>query len=590
MAETARRQSRLMHARSFEVVELGYEPPISLGPVPPDRRAAARRWFAATALMGVAAGLMVSGAVWTAGGRARAIAAPVVVTRRMPRQAVEEGARGDLAVRRVRANPADAAVRIERLADSGSVKPFTRVSARLAQIDADPPAPPPPPASPEPVAEGPPAPLPPIILYGQAQPTSRPAVVAYADAEPSLTAPRAIVTAVNITNIPRAAATPDVEKRVVVARANDTLAAILSALGATTEDAQAIVAAFAHAGLDAAPLAGGEVVTILERRDPHGQLLKIGVERPSGGSFAVARADSGEYRGVVAEPSTPSPSAAAHAAPNLPSSGASLRDSLYALARSHHVEEAVFAEFLQLCGRDFDLERPLGAADEAELIYQSNDLDTPELSYVALTAQGRTHHYYRFTSPEDGGTDFYDDEGHSATKFLLRKPVLAGKLGDGFGWRIHPVLHDRRFHEGVDYAAPYGSPIASAGEGVVEKIAVHWGYGKYIRIRHDLGYETTYAHVSGFPRGLKVGDRVRQGETIAYVGSTGLSTGPHLYYEVNINGHNVDPLSVHLAAGRMLQGAPLAAFERTARGFQDLAHAPGAAEFDQSEEFGAIPR
>jgi murein DD-endopeptidase MepM/ murein hydrolase activator NlpD len=163
---------------------------------------------------------------------------------------------------------------------------------------------------------------------------------------------------------------------------------------------------------------------------------------------------------------------------------------------------------------------------------------------------------------------------------LLRNPVFAGRLGDGFGWRIHPILHDLRFHEGVDYAAPFGSPIAAAGEGVVEEIAEQWGYGEYIRIRHDLGYETTYAHAAGFPHGLKVGDRVRQGEPIAFVGSTGLSTGPHLYYEVRINGHNVDPLRVHLPAGRILKADLLARFERDVRTLEDLAHAPAEAEVE----------
>jgi len=126
----------------------------------------------------------------------------------------------------------------------------------------------------------------------------------------------------------------------------------------------------------------------------------------------------------------------------------------------------------------------------------------------------------------------------------------SARLGDGFGWRIHPVLSDRRFHQGVDYA------------GVVEAIDSQWGYGKFIRIRRDWGYETTYAHVSGFARGVSLGARVRQGQAIAYVGSTGLSTGPHLYYEVQIAGHRVDPLRVKLAAGRRLQGEAFLAFER----------------------------
>lgn len=121
---------------------------------------------------------------------------------------------------------------------------------------------------------------------------------------------------------------------------------------------------------------------------------------------------------------------------------------------------------------------------------------------------------------------------------------------------------------------PYGSPIAAAGSGVIEIIGQQWGYGKYVRIRHDLGYETTYAHISSVPPGLKVGDTVHQGETIAYVGSSGLSTGPHLYYEVYINGHNVDPLSIRLADGRVLSGKILASFLQTQRRIDEPVDVP----------------
>ena len=156
---------------------------------------------------------------------------------------------------------------------------------------------------------------------------------------------------------------------------------------------------------------------------------------------------------------------------------------------------------------------------------------------------------------------------------LMKKPVLAGRLGDGFGWRIHPILRDRRFHEGVDYAAPFGSPIVAAADGMIEIIGEEAGYGKYVRVRHDFGYETTYAHISGVPRGLKVGSRIRRGQTIAYVGSTGLSTGPHLYFELRVNGHYADPLQANLRAGRVLDGGTLAAFQAARRRTDSLVQA-----------------
>ena len=148
------------------------------------------------------------------------------------------------------------------------------------------------------------------------------------------------------------------------------------------------------------------------------------------------------------------------------------------------------------------------------------------------------------------------------TKFLLHKPVPEGHLGDGFGWRIHPVLHVRKFHEGDDYPAPMGSAVLAGGDGIVERISWEKGYGKFVRIRHDEGYETTYAHLSGTPGSLRIGERVRQGQVIGYVGSTGYSTGPHLYYELRVRGHYVDPLHARLRAGRILSGQDFDGLQR----------------------------
>ncbi len=146
------------------------------------------------------------------------------------------------------------------------------------------------------------------------------------------------------------------------------------------------------------------------------------------------------------------------------------------------------------------------------------------------------------------------------TKYLMQKPLPNGRLNDGFGWRIHPVLHVRKHHNGVDYDAPIGSPIVAAGDGVVELISYQKGYGKYVRIRHQGGYSTTYAHLASAKKGLKVGDRVKQGDVIAYVGSTGYSTGPHLYYELKVGDQYVDPLTARLNAGEKLTGSSLNSF------------------------------
>ncbi|MHC2334498.1 peptidoglycan DD-metalloendopeptidase family protein [Bradyrhizobium sp. USDA 4454] len=561
-------------------------PPLSGDGELPDRRTISLRWMAGTVLIGAAAVALLGGALrGTFGYHARFAVSPIVSVPRFAAEVVDEARRGDRLDRKPGAQGNRSAFRIEQLSDAGSVRSFTRVSARLAEINPEPqqergrdvPAD----GKDQQRASSPDAALsdlPLIIRTASSRrglPGGASAYAADEDVPPHPTAP--IGDAVNVTNLPKSAASPRHYRHVIIARAGDTLSAILRALTAATEDAPAVLAAFPSAGSQAA-LSGGERITIVEQSGegslPRSHVAKVSIERADSTVFAVGRTDGGQYQVIVPEqPDASSRSESllrqsidTHAVP-----GETLRDGLAALARSNHVDEGIVAELMRLCARDFDLDAPLGDADAAKIIYAPNDLGQPELVFIDLTAGGQTRRYYRFTAPDDGSSDFYDEDGQSITKFLLRKPVVSGRLGDGFGWRIHPILGDRRFHEGVDYAAPYGSPIAAAGAGVVETEGYERGYGKFIRIRHDRGYETTYAHIASVPSGLKIGDRVRQGETIAYVGSTGLSTGPHLYYEVRINGRNVDPLRMKLSGGRLLQGDLLGAFDRQRDSIDQLA-------------------
>jgi len=563
-------------------IQLGDEPPLTSEGTLPDRRAVGFRSMAATVLMGLAAVGLLTGALGVFGSRVRFALSPVVSLPRVTQQVVDEERRGNRLDRRL-GNGSPAAVRIEQLSDAGSVRPFTRVSARLAEIDPEPQGE----DHREAVGDGETnrqagrqrsliSQLPSIIRAGPrgVLPNNVSSYAGDEDApQPPLGEP------VNVTVLPKSPSSSDILRHVVVARAGDTLSAILRAVAPGTGDEPAIVAALARPD-GGAELSGGEKITVLEQNGRSGfepiHILKVSIERAGSIVIAVGRTDAGQYQAIVPE----QPNASLRTEKLLRDSvdthsvsGETLRDGLYALARSNHVDEAVVAEVMRLCGRDFDLDAPLGEADVAKVIYAPNERGQPELVFVDLTAGGQTRRYYRFTAPDDGSSDFYDDDGHSITKFLLRKPVVSGRLGDGFGWRIHPILGDRRFHEGVDFAAPYGSPIAAAGAGAIETIGYERGYGKYIRVLHDRGYETTYAHIANVPVGLKVGDRVRQGETIAYVGSTGLSTGPHLYYEVRINGRNVDPLRMKLSGGRDLQGDLRGAFDRYRGSIDQLASA-----------------
>jgi murein DD-endopeptidase MepM/ murein hydrolase activator NlpD len=197
-----------------------------------------------------------------------------------------------------------------------------------------------------------------------------------------------------------------------------------------------------------------------------------------------------------------------------------------------------------------------------------------------MTVRDQVFKYYRFQTPDDGLVDYYDENGRSTRKFLIRKPIVAGEMTSPFGMRYHPILHYSRMHTGVDWGAPIGTPIVAAGNGVVIKAEYTSasGYGRRVEIQHANGYVTTYNHMSGFARGIVAGVRVVQGQVIGYLGQSGLATGPHLHYEVIINGNFVDPMAIKLARTREFDGKMLAAFKHERDRIEQLmAAAPSAA-------------
>lgn len=176
------------------------------------------------------------------------------------------------------------------------------------------------------------------------------------------------------------------------------------------------------------------------------------------------------------------------------------------------------------------------------------------------TPDGRTVSLYRFQAPGAQSAEWFDAQGRTARRFLMRTPINGARLTSNFGMRNHPVLGYTRMHTGVDFGAPIGTPILAAGDGVVTRVGAMGGYGNTVDIDHDTTWSTRYAHISRFAAGLQVGDRVRQGDVIAYVGNTGRSTGPHLHYEIRRDGAPVNPLGVDVPQGRALAGEALTRF------------------------------
>jgi murein DD-endopeptidase MepM/ murein hydrolase activator NlpD len=208
-----------------------------------------------------------------------------------------------------------------------------------------------------------------------------------------------------------------------------------------------------------------------------------------------------------------------------------------------------------------------------------------ELISVTFKTPDGDRKFYRYKRDRNSPPEFFDAEGRSVSKFLLANPVPGGRLGDGFAWRIHPILHRRKHHDGVDYDGPMGTPILAAGDGTVALISWQPGYGRYVRLRHDQGYFTTYAHIARTTQGLAVGQRVSQGQIIAYVGSTGLSTGPHLYYELRKDNRYLDPTTHPLPAGTVLTGPSLESFRKQAGHIEGMSRLIGV-----SDEHAPVPR
>ena len=248
-------------------------------------------------------------------------------------------------------------------------------------------------------------------------------------------------------------------------------------------------------------------------------------------------------------------------------SGVRLYQSIYETAMRNKVPAAVIEDMVRIYSYDVDFQRKVQPGDSFDVFFAGEDegatiTEKTEVLFASLTVGGETKKYYRFQTPDDSVVDYYDETGKSAKKFLVRKPVNNAIMRSGFGGRRHPILGYTKMHTGVDWATPYGTPIFASGNGVVEKVGWEGGYGKYVRLKHNNGYETAYGHMSAFAKGMEPGKRVRQGQVIGFVGSTGMSTGAHVHYEILVNGRFVDPMRVKLPRGRSLEGALMASFEK----------------------------
>ena len=242
-----------------------------------------------------------------------------------------------------------------------------------------------------------------------------------------------------------------------------------------------------------------------------------------------------------------------------------IKNNLYSAAVESGVEPNIIIEFARVFGFEVDFQRDIRKGDWFEILYEKFEddnkkvRDTGKIIYASMYVNGEELNLYNFKFNNE--EDYYDIHGKSITKSLMKTPINGARLSSSFGMRKHPILGYNKMHRGTDFAAPMGTPIMASGSGTVTRARWCGGGGNCVKIKHNSTYETIYAHMKAFAKGIKEGRKVKQGQIIGYVGSTGLSTGPHLHYEVIVNGKKVNSQRLKLPSGKILKGEERKQFE-----------------------------
>lgn len=367
------------------------------------------------------------------------------------------------------------------------------------------------------------------------------------------------------------------EDRLIEVRANATITEILASEGLEANEIQEIVQIIAS-DLGSGRLKKGDTLQAYFQNETSSSgeklktLARISLFRGTTHLISIARPDTPSEESSTQfvyafEPESPeelfkeTKEQPIIAASSLPS----IYDGIYRTALNEGLTPELAGSLIKIMAFDVDFKNRISPTDSLELFLSLEDGEKKptaksEILYAGLKLGKITRKYYRFGDNKSGIVDYYDDVGKSSKKFLLRKPIPNGKFRSAYGMRRHPISRRLKLHGGVDWSAPRGTPIISAGNGVVEKAGWGSGYGKQTIIRHANGYESSYSHQTAYAKGIRPGVRVRQGQVIGYVGSTGYSTGPHLHYEVKVNGNRVDPMRIRLPKGKALKNEALTQF------------------------------
>ena len=241
-------------------------------------------------------------------------------------------------------------------------------------------------------------------------------------------------------------------------------------------------------------------------------------------------------------------------------------ESLFSDGIKNSVSPDILIKIISLFSFDLDFQRDIRVNTVVSISYEFDEiietgrLEYKDIKYASIIIDGKQLEYFKFIT-DDGYTDYFNREGKNVKKSILKTPLDGARISSNFGMRKHPISGFNKMHKGVDFAAPTGTPVYAGGNGVIEYVGRNGGYGKYIRIRHNNGYKTAYAHLSNYKKGISKGVRINQGDIIGYVGNTGNSTGPHLHYEIIYQNKHINPLKLKLPSGKILEGDELEKFK-----------------------------
>lgn len=358
---------------------------------------------------------------------------------------------------------------------------------------------------------------------------------------------------------PNAQANYPLELNVKV-ESGDTLITVLTDAGAPQDEAYNVLQAVKKQ-YDPKKLVSGQNVTVTIDKDASGTAVIKSVVLPLSltASLEITRAKDNDFK--VEKVDAPLERKLARA-------GGVIRSSLYETGTNASIPAGLLSEIITAYSYDVDFQRDIKEGDAIDVLYerfetqQGQVAKSGNLVYAELILGGEPMRIYRYVDGA-GNADYYNQKGEGIRKALLRTPINGARITSGYGMRVHPVMGYSKMHRGVDFGAPTGTPIYAAGDGVVDFVGLKNGYGNYLRIRHNNKYSSAYGHISRFASGMASGKRVKQGQIVAYVGATGMATGPHLHYEILVNNEQVNPANVKFKTGSSLQGRELAAFRKS---------------------------